>query len=329
MSAADERTSRPFADLPVDAALQQQLTGFFNYLETEKRASAHTVAAYGRDLRDVFTFLAAYTESATRLDDLSTLQVADLRAFLGERVRRGVSHSSLARQVSAMRAFARWLERRQGIAFPAALRVKRPKAQTPQPRPVSEADARALLSLARDHKEAWIGARNEALLLLLWGCGLRISEALSLPAGAVPLDEDLRVLGKRGKERVVPVLPIVAEAVTRYSALCPFVLEADEALFRGTRGGPLSARRAQELIENLRRQLGLPDSVTPHALRHAFATHLLAASVDLKVIQDLLGHESLASTQRYTQVDEARLLKAYRQAQARLKERDADQASAS
>lgn len=216
-----------------------------------------------------------------------------------------------------MRAFLRFAAKQQGAA--AALpRIATPKRPRTLPRPAAPADALALAeetgALAR---EPWIAARDTALLLLLYGSGLRISEALSLPARSHPLGETLRVTGKRGKTRLVAILPVVADAVANYTALCPWPLSADEPLFRGAKGGPLSADVVRRAVASARRTLGLNDRITPHALRHSFATHLLAGGADLRSLQELLGHASLSSTQIYTAVDAAHMLDVWRTAHPR------------
>jgi integrase/recombinase XerC len=249
------------------------------------------------------------------------VSAAEVRAFLAFRRtgERPLSPRSAAQSLSAVRSFFRFLDERLGIRNDAAPRVRGPRIRPGAPRPVSEADARALLASAGDpdRRAQWKALRDQALLTLLWGCGLRISEALSLTGADAPLGDQLRITGKGAKMRIVPVLPQVAEAVDAYLRAVPVRPIAGEPLFRADRGGPLRPRQAQAMLQALRARLGLADTATPHALRHAFATHLLGSGADLRSIQELLGHASLSTTQRYTAVDSARLLASYRQAHPR------------
>jgi integrase/recombinase XerC len=231
---------------------------------------------------------------------------------------RGVSARSLARALSAVKGFTRWLADREGAEATAVLSARAPRFQKKLPRPLAIDAARAVIGSVRENPaEDWIAARDAAVVTLLYGCGLRISEALGLTGASVPLPEVLRIRGKGGKERIVPVLPVARAAVDLYARLCPFPVERDAALFRGARGGPLSPRLIQKAMETARAQLGLPATATPHAMRHSFATHLLAAGGDLRTIQDLLGHASLSTTQAYTAVDTARLMEVYEKAHPR------------
>lgn len=289
-------------------------------LRDERRLSALTVEAYGRDAAHFLQFLAMHMGDEPRLCDLEALQPQDLRAYLAHR-RSGegaLSDRSLARALAAIRSFFRFLEERCGLANARLKLVRGPRLKALLPRPVSEESAQAALALAGALAKApWVAARDEAVLTLLYGAGLRISEALGLSGGDRPIGATLRVRGKGGKERLVPMLAIVRDMIERYARLCPFALDADGPLFRGARGGALSPRIVQALMERVRVRLGLPDSATPHALRHAFATHLLAHGADLRAIQDLLGHDSLATTQRYADVEISRLLQSYRRAHPR------------
>jgi integrase/recombinase XerC len=222
------------------------------------------------------------------------------------------------RALAAIRAFFAWLERRHGIANPRLRLVRGPRLRQTLPRPVSEPAAAAMIAEAAAGDGApWVQARDAAIITLLYATGLRISECLALTGAHSPLPETLRVLGKGGKERIVPVLPAARAAVARYAALAPYTLTRDGPLFRAVRGGPLSARAVQARVVELRRALGLPESTTPHALRHAFATHLLAHGGDLRAIQELLGHESLSTTQKYADVEAARVIDAYKSAHPR------------
>jgi integrase/recombinase XerC len=226
------------------------------------------------------------------------------------RRRQGVGSRTLARNLSALRTFFGWAEQRRGLSCPALALVDGPKLPKSLPKAVSPEAAKAVLAQAGDvarTKKPWLAARDEALVFLLYGAGLRISEALALTAGDLPLSDVLRVTGKGGKTRLVPVLRGARAAVVRYAKLCPFALRREQALFRGIRGGAMGARDAQRLLQSLRGALGLPSTLTPHALRHSFATHLLAGGGDLRTIQELLGHASLSSTQIYAAVDQAHL----------------------
>lgn len=301
--------------------LAQAAKEWLGHLASERRLAAKTVEAYERDLRQFLTFLTGHLGEPPGLADISALKPADSRAFLASRRAGGKAGArTLGRQVAALRSFLRFCERRGYAATTAFTAIRPPKQPKTLPKALAIADTRALLDTADAMAaEPWIAARDAAVLTLLYGCGLRISEALAItrrdaPAGNV---ETIRVTGKGGRERVVPVLPAVRRAVEAYIAACPFVVPADEALFRGAKGGPLSPRIVQLLVERLRGALGLEASATPHALRHSFATHLLGRGGDLRSIQELLGHASLSTTQIYTGVDTDRLLDVYRRAHPR------------
>jgi integrase/recombinase XerC len=248
-----------------------------------------------------------------RLDDLARLEPRTLRGFLVSRRQKGVSSRSLARSLSALRSFFRWLEAEEIARNRAASALAVPKVPHSVPKPLTVAKAASVVGNTMAAELDWVAARDVAVLLLLYGSGLRISEALGLKVKEAPnaLRDVLRVTGKGGKERVVPVLPVTVAALDRYRRLCPYPLDDDDALFRGAKGGPLSPRLIQLAMERLRAGLGLPDTATPHALRHSFATHLLSAGADLRQIQELLGHDSLSTTQIYTEVDRERLLTVY------------------
>jgi integrase/recombinase XerC len=289
-------------------------------LSEERRLSAHTVEAYGRDVGAWLFFLTGHLGETLRLSGLERLQARDLRAYLAFRrgQERALSHRSLARALAAIRSFLTFVERRFGVANARLKLVRGPRLAPLLPRPTAEEATGALLAAAEaEPEEAWIGARDAAVLTLLYAAGLRISEALALDGADRPLPDVLIITGKGGKQRAAPVLPIAREAVEAYAAACPFALTRGEALFRGAKGGRLHPRIVQGAMARLRVRLGLPDSATPHALRHAFATHLLAAGADLRVIQELLGHASLSTTQRYADVDSAALLAAYAKAHPR------------
>ncbi len=303
------------------SSARDALLAFLHYLRDERRSSPRTLEAYGDAVRRYLDFLERHRGETLTLADLGTIDASDVRAFLAFRRQgpRPLSPRSISQALSAIRSFHRYLDRRCGVPCPALELVRGPRVKPSIPRPVSEDQARGLIGEAEldPDLEPWEAARDAALLTLLYGCGLRISEALSLTAGDIPLGVSLRVLGKGSKTRLAPVLPQVAEAVNAYAAELPFALEPAEPIFRARRGGPFSPRHAQALMQRLRGRLGLPSSATPHALRHSFATHLLGAGADLRSIQELLGHASLSTTQRYTGVDAASLLAAYSKAHPR------------
>ena len=297
---------------------REALAAWLTYLTHERRAATRTVGAYSDCVTPYLAFLEQHRGGALPLAAMAEISAGDLRAYLANR-RSGkhpLSPRSVSQALSAIRAFHRWLDRRLDMPNPALALVRGPRLPRGVPRPVSEVQARELIDDAGSdlEREDWEIARDEALLTLLWGCGLRISEALSLVRADAPLAEAIRITGKGGKTRVVPVLPIVREAVDAYLAALPTALAPDEPLFRAVRGGAYSPRHAQALMQKLRGRLGLPASATPHALRHSFATHLLGAGADLRSIQELLGHASLSTTQRYAAVDAAGLLAVYAKA---------------
>lgn len=295
------------------------LPAFVAFIRDERRMAAHTVEAYASDLAGFFGFLTGYTERTVTLKSLSKLRAQDIRAFLAHRRREGVSDTSIARLLSSIKALYRWLDRAHGLPNAEIHYLQGPKRKARLPRPVSIDVAKEMIALAEEDpdKAPWVGARDAAVLSLLYGAGLRISEALSLTGADAPMPERLRIKGKGGKIRILPIIPAVRDAVAEYTALCPYDLKRSEALFRGVKGGALHPRIVQGLVQNLRGQLGLPATATPHALRHAFATHLLAGGADLRAIQTLLGHASLSTTQVYTGVDGARLKKVHASAHPR------------
>ena len=260
-------------------------------------------------------FLGRYRGEEIGRFGLLNLHAADLRAFLAQRRGEGLGAASASREMSAVRGFLKYAAEDAGN-LPQLPRTRAPKRPRTLPRPASPADAVALAEDAGAAGEGWVGARDLAILLLLYGSGLRVAEAMGLGAGVLPIGQALRVTGKRGKTRVVPVLPAVREAITNYVALCPWPL-AGGPLFVGAKGGPLNPDLVRRAVRGARTRLGLPDSLTPHALRHSFATHLLSRGADLRSLQELLGHASLSSTQIYTEVDAARLLDVYRHAHPR------------
>jgi len=285
---------------------------FAEHLGRDRRRSAHTVRAYAATAERLVRFLIEHRGAAVGLDDLGCVQAAELRAFLAYRRAAGLGNASAARELSAVRAFMEW------AVSGATPRLRGPRVRAGVPRPMAPDDVLALAEeVADDAAEPWIGLRDWALLLLLYGAGLRIGEALGLTGAALPLGEVLRVRGKRDKVRVVPVLPAVRDAVDAYVGACPWTVTADGPLFRGARGGVLDAGVLRRAVRAARGRLGLGERCTPHALRHSFATHLLGRGADLRALQELLGHASLTSTQVYTAVDAAHLLDVYRHAHPR------------
>ncbi|MGE4432087.1 MAG: tyrosine recombinase XerC [Sphingobium sp.] len=295
-------------------AHQDRLARWHRHLATERRRSPHTVRAYVASAERLLDFLTDHHGAAPDDRMLSALPAADLRAFLAQRRAQGIGNASAARELSALRTFLAFIGGEDG-QVPA---LQGPRVKKGLPRPVSPDDVIALAEdVSENAREPWIAARDWAVLLLLYGSGLRISEALSLRWRDVPVGETLRVTGKRGKTRIVPVLPQVREALAACAESCPFALSPDEALFRGARGGPLDPAIIRKAVREARRRLLLPERTSPHALRHSFATHLLGRGADLRALQELLGHASLSSTQIYTQVDAAHLLDIYRNAHPR------------
>jgi integrase/recombinase XerC len=288
------------------------------WLAGERRASAHTVAAYGRDIAFFLDFLTEHLGELPSLTTFGQLVPADFRAWLARRAADGAQRSSTARGLSVVRGFVRFLERRGLAASPALSVLRAPKLPHSVPKPLTAPDAAAAIEApAAFVASAWQAKRDVAILTLLYGCGLRISEALGLKRSEAPRGEILAVTGKGRKDRIVPILPAVRDAVVDYLGACPYPLPADGPLFVGARGGPLNARLVQRQMQNLRGLLGLPETATPHALRHSFATHLLSGGGDLRAIQELLGHASLSTTQRYTSVETERLLAVYDSAHPR------------
>jgi integrase/recombinase XerC len=309
----------PFAAADVAA----QLVRWLGHLGAERRMSALTVDAYRGDVGRFLAFLAEHLGRPPSLAVLARIEVRDVRAFMAARRAEGVSSRSLMRALAAARSFARFLERNGKGKVGALAAVRSPKVARTLPKPLGVAAATRLTDAelrAGENRAPWILARDAAVLALLYGSGLRISEALGLKRMDVPepgKGDTLVVTGKGSKTRMVPVLQQVLDLVAAYVAIYPAALPAEGALFRGARGGPLSPRIVQLAMERLRGALGLPDSATPHALRHSFATHLLARGGDLRSIQELLGHASLSTTQIYTAVDAERLIEVYRSAHPR------------
>jgi integrase/recombinase XerC len=302
----------------ISPGLRDALEGWCAHLRAIDGASELTVEAYARDVSGFLGFMALHQGGAGGAGQIGRLAPSDLRAWMAETRGRGIGSRSLARKLSAVKSFARWLAEREEIDISAILAAKAPKYARSLPRPLSEDAAREVIAtVPLQTREDWTGLRDVAVVTLLYGCGLRISEALGLCGRDAPLREVLRVRGKGGRERLVPVLPAAREAVAHYLRACPFLPAPDEPLFVGARGGGLNRRHVAQVMAATRMQLGLPASATPHALRHSFATHLLAAGGDLRAIQELLGHASLASTQVYTAVDSHRLMDIYAAAHPR------------
>jgi integrase/recombinase XerC len=288
-----------------------------SHLAHDRRRSAHTVRAYVGTAHRLIEFLGQYRGEVIEPRGLVGVSAADLRAFLAARRASGLGAASAARELSGVRAFLTYAAEQQGSAAEVP-RTRAPRRPKTLPRPAAPDEAIALAEDAGAFaSEPWIGARDLAILLLLYGSGLRVSEALSLTARDLPIGEAIRVTGKRSKTRIVPVVKAVREAIADYLRQCPYPISGDSPLFVGARGGPLSADLVRRAVRAARVRLGLPDTLTPHALRHSFATHLLARGADLRSLQELLGHASLSSTQIYTAVDAARLLDVYRHAHPR------------
>lgn len=305
------------ADSLTDSPASGLARRWADHLARDRRRSEHTVRAYAATAHRLIAFLAEHLGGAVDPAALGELTPADLRAYLTRRRAQGLGNSSAARELSAVRGFLAFAASETGQdASPP--RVKSPKKPRSVPRPISPDEAVSLAEEAAEMAaEPWLAARDEAVLLLLYGAGLRVAEALGLTGGALPLGETLVVTGKRNKTRIVPLLAPVREAIERYLALCPYGASRDQPLFRGARGGPLRGEIIRRAVVRARRALGLSERTTPHALRHSFATHLLGRGADLRTLQELLGHASLSSTQIYTAVDAAHLMDVYRHAHPR------------
>ncbi|MBU2956944.1 tyrosine recombinase XerC [Paracoccus sp. 1_MG-2023] len=290
------------------------------WLDTEastRDRSDHTITAYRGDLLAFLMFIGSHWAEAPAPRALGRLTQSDMRAFAASERTRGLGARSLARRQSAVRSFLRWISDREGLDLSPALSSRSPKYARSLPRPLTPEQAQATLDCASLHEVDWIAARDTAVLTLLWGSGLRIGEALALTGRDWPMADALTIRGKGNKERRVPILPVARQAVAEYVRLCPWQVALDLPLFRAVRGGALSHAAMSKVMRDARAALGLPASATPHALRHSFATHLLAEGGDLRTIQELLGHASLSTTQVYTGVDDARLMAVYRAAHPR------------
>lgn len=300
--------------------LAEAIAAWHGWLTAERRVSAHTSDAYSRDLAAFLAFLVGHLGGAADIAALAQLKPADFRSYLAHRAGESIARSSIARGMSTLRNFFRFLDRTGRAHNPAVKSVKTPRLPKSVPKALDEIDALdAIRSAGALQDEPWLAARDQALMLLLYGCGLRLGEALSLTWATRTDADTLRILGKGRKERIVPVLPIVKSAIAKYRELCPFKGSGDAPLFLGRRGKALSPRIMQRQMQTLRAMLGLNEHATPHALRHSFATHLLAQGGDLRTIQELLGHASLSTTQRYTAVDEGHLIRTYRDTHPRAK----------
>ena len=300
-------------ELPLEGDLAAAVERWLGHLQHERGQAELTLTAYGRDLTQFLGHLRSQIGHAPCLGDLERVDAKVFRGFLASRRRHQVGSRSLARTLSALRTFFRWLEAEGIMQNRAVRRVAMPKVGHSVPKPLTVTKAAAVIDAGGEAELDWVAARDAAVLLLLYGSGLRISEALGLTRRDAPIPgrDVLRITGKGGRERLSPILPVTQAAVQRYVELVPYPLEPDDALFVGVKGGPLSPRIVQLLMERLRATLGLPDTATPHALRHSFATHLLSSGADLRQIQELLGHASLSTTQVYTEVDRDRLLAVY------------------
>jgi integrase/recombinase XerC len=304
--------------LSLSPALRDALERWLAGMRALDGAAENTISAYQTDVAGFLAFLAAHHDGAAGLAQIAAISQSDMRAFMARERGRGVAARSIARALSAVKSFVRWLAEREGFDPSATLAARSPKYQRKLPRPLSIPAARDMLDLVSDQSiTPWAGLRDRAVITLLYGCGLRVSEALSLTGKHANPGDMIRIIGKGGRERQVPVLPVAREAIREYVAACPHPMTANEPLFRGVRGGPVSRRLIALAMEKTRMQLGLPATATPHALRHSFATHLLGAGGDLRAIQELLGHASLSSTQIYTAVDAARLMEVYADAHPR------------
>lgn len=304
--------------LAIPPAQRDALARWLDHLRALDGVAENTVTAYTHDITGFLGFLAVHNGGGEGLRAVASLAQPDLRAWMAYERGRGVSARSMARSLSAVKTFVAWVADRESVDATTVLSARGPKYRRKLPRPLTVEGARDMIDgVGEQAREDWIAARDIAVVTMLYGCGLRISEALGLTGAAHPLPEVLRIIGKGNKERIVPVLPVTQEAVARYATLCPHDLTRTGPLFRGARGGALNPRLIALVMEKTRMQLGLPSSATPHAMRHSFATHLLSAGGDLRSIQELLGHASLSTTQAYTAVDSARLMEVYEKAHPR------------
>lgn len=296
----------------ISPALGTACAAWLDHQRGIKGAARNTLTAYQTDVLGFLAFMQTHHGHEQGLAAIARITVRDMRAWMAHERARGVGARSLGRQLSAVKSFYRWLAEREGFEPTAVLSTRTPKFQRKLPRPLTEDSASDMIDAVElQSTTSWIAARDAAVVTVLYGCGLRISEALGLMGRDLPLGEAMRIIGKGGKERVVPVLPVARQALATYIELCPFEMHPGSPVFRGVRGGALSPRIVQKVTEQARMQLGLPATATPHAMRHSFATHLLSAGGDLRAIQELLGHSSLSTTQAYTSVDTVHLMKVY------------------
>jgi len=308
--------------LSAEPGVLSAIDNWRDWLIHERRCSGHTLDGYNRDLGFFLTFLNNHLGFPPGLGDLEKLKTSDFRSFLARRTADGLSRASMARGLSTVRNFFRFLERRNLARNGAIGGIRTPKTPKSIPKALTQEDAlEAVAAIDEISQEPWIGKRDVALMTLLYGCGLRISEALELSRHEAPSGTTIMITGKGNKQRLVPLLPAVIKAIEDYIEACPYPLSPDGPLFIGARGKRLNAGVFQKQVRNLRHYLGLPETATPHALRHSFATHLLSGGGDLRTIQELLGHASLSTTQRYTEVDNARLSAVYSQAHPRARQR--------
>lgn len=306
--------------LPITPDLDLALAQWREWLAAEKRAAAHTVEAYQSDIAHFLNFLADYRGGKTRLADLAGVSLMGFRAWLAQMAHEDIGAASRARALAGVRNFFRWLDKTGRLHNPAIDLLRAPKTPKRLPRPLSEDNAQEVVALAKNVPQAeWVGLRDQALFTLLYAAGLRISEALSLSHKDLVQKERIVVTGKGSKQRSVPLLPIVQETLTAYLEACPFQASGNDPVFVGARGEVLNPGVAQRQLRKVRRDLNLPETVTPHALRHSFATHLLASGADLRSLQELLGHSSLSTTQLYTRIESVQLAATYRAAHPRAK----------
>ena len=301
----------PLEDFSAEADVRSAIGEWLSWLAHEKRVSDHTYAAYARDLTAFLAFMTEHFGAPPNFAALGGMGPGDFRSYLAHRTHAGIARSSIARGMSVLRGFFRFLDREGYVHNPAVRAIRSPRLPQTTPRPLTPDEALDVIrEVASLSDEPWIAKRDVALFSLLYGCGLRINEALGLDRGDIPSGDVMVITGKGGKQRIVPVLPIVISEINNYLAACPFKGD-DRPLFLGARGGRLNPGVVQRQMRRLRAALGLPETATPHALRHSFATHLLSAGGDLRSIQELLGHASLSTTQLYTKVDAERLLRVY------------------
>lgn len=291
------------------------------YLSVEKHFSKHTLRAYTSDMEYFFGFLTRHLGKPPSMNDLGEASIRDFRSWLSKKTMEGAGAATRARSLASVRNFLKWLDRNGHLHNPAISSIRTPKLPKKIPRALPPKQAREVVENADVvPKENWIGMRDRALFMLLYGCGLRIDEALQLNYGTRPMNAEVRVMGKGSKERMVPVIPVVEKMLNEYLAVVPFPMEKETPLFLGAKGGRLAQGVAQRDLRNLRKAIGLPESVTPHALRHSFATHILVGGADLRTIQELLGHASVSTTTRYTDYDNAQIMEIYMKAHPRAKD---------